>query len=298
MDMMRFHDLYLRLYTEDLQANGKELLDQFFALWSEAEESGIDLDSLNEEADDCFHRIAETRLFPLAVCKWVGELGHKGISRPLLHHVSVRYLQHSELLRFLLPEEAEQSALKAASRMCVMSVPVPVSLGWILSLNEELPASSRLTSITRMVVGLLTSEYPGTCMRLLKSEKSPFAQSRVAQEALQRLVAADATLDNLPYLTELEMPPAMERSFRYLRRDESRSVTDQAHEHALFGTVTAKHFKYATRIAMEYVGNDEAGDMTIPMFTHEMSFELPQTWVADPLRYALMMNALWNGSDE
>ena len=190
------------------------------------------------------------------------------------------------------------TALRAASRMCVMSVPVPVSLGWILNLNEELPASSRLTSTTRKVVGLLTSEYPGTCMRLLKSEKSPFAQSRVAQESLQRLVAADATRDNLPYLTELEMPPAMERSFRYLRRDESRSVTDQAHEHALFGAVTAKHFKYATKIAMEYVGNDEASDMTIPMFKHEMSFELPQTWVADPLRYALMMNALWNGSDE
>ncbi|ENB9666109.1 MULTISPECIES: hypothetical protein [Pseudomonas] len=298
MDMMRFHDLYLRLYTEDLQANGEKLLDRFFGLWSEAEESGIDLDTLNEEADDCFHRIAETRLFPLAACRWIGELGRVGISKPLLHHVSVRYLQHSELLRFQLPEGLELSSISAASRMCVMNVPVPVSLGWILSLNEDLPTSSRLTSTTATIVGLLTSEYPGTCMRLLKSENSPFAHSQIAQDALKRLVAAGTALEDLPYLTELEMPPAMERSFRYLRRNESRTVTDHAHEHSLFGTVTAQHFKYASSIAMEYVANGEATDMTVPMFTHEMSLELPQTWIADPLRYALMMNSLWNRFDE
>ncbi|MCE0881293.1 hypothetical protein [Pseudomonas putida] len=298
MDMMRFHDLHLRLYTEDLQANGEELIDQLFALWGEAEEGGIDLETLREEADDCLHHIATTRLFPLAACKWLGELGHIEISKPLLHHVSVRYLQHTELLRFRLPEGLELSAIGAASRMCVMNVPVPVSLGWILSLNEDLPTSSQLTSMTAKIVGLLTSELPGTCMRLLKSENSPFADSQLTQDALKRLVAAGSAMDDLPHLIELEMPSAMERSFRYLRRDENRSVTEHAHEHSLLGTVTARHFKYASSIAMEYVANGEATDMTVPMFTHEMSLELPQTWIADPLRYTLMMNSLWNGSDE
>lgn len=298
MDMMRFHDLYLRLYTEDLRSNGAGLLDEFHALWSEAEKSGADLDTLHDEADDCLHHIAQTTLFSLAACKWIGDLEHIGISKALLHHVSVRYLQHPELLKFRLPEGMGLSAISAARRMCVMSVPVPVSLGWILSLNDDLPTTPQLARATAKIVGLLTAEYPGTCLRLLKSENSPFSHSQIAQDALKRLVAAGSALDDLPHLIELEMAPDMERSFRYLRRNESRSVTDHAHEHSLFGTVTARHFKYASSIAMEYVSNDEATDMTTSMFTHEMSVELPQTWIADPLRYALMMNSLWNGLDE
>ena len=94
------------------------------------------------------------------------------------------------------------------------------------------------------------------------------------------------------------MPAEMARSFHYLRRNENRSVADHASERSLSGALTEKHFKYASRIAVEFVVNDEPTDMTLPMHTQETRMELPQTWVADPLRYEQMMNKLWEGTDE
>lgn len=40
MDMMRFNDFYLRLYRADPDQDGQALLDEFYALWREAEKSG------------------------------------------------------------------------------------------------------------------------------------------------------------------------------------------------------------------------------------------------------------------
>lgn len=55
------------------------------------------------------------------------------------------------------------------------------------------------------------------------------------------------------------------------------------------------HFR---SVAMEYVTHSEPNDAIIPMFTEEMSIELPQTWIADPIRYAQIMMNLWRASDE
>ncbi len=34
------------------------------------------------------------------------------------------------------------------------------------------------------------------------------------------------------------------------------------------------------------------------MFTQEMSMELPQTWIAEPLVYDQKIMSLWKGADE
>lgn len=158
MDLMRFNDLYRRLRTRGPESDGVPLLDEFHVIWSEAESRGIDLDTLEEATDNCLRHIATTTLFPLAACKWIGQLGHEALNEALLHHVSVRFLQHRQLLRFELPEGLEGAAVTAAKRMCAMSVPVAVSLGWILSLNESRPCNPELKSSIAKVVGLLAAE--------------------------------------------------------------------------------------------------------------------------------------------
>lgn len=37
MDMIRFNDFYLRLYRANLKRYGQALLDEFYALWRDAE---------------------------------------------------------------------------------------------------------------------------------------------------------------------------------------------------------------------------------------------------------------------
>ncbi|AHZ68655.1 hypothetical protein OU5_1576 [Pseudomonas mandelii JR-1] len=230
---------------------------------------------------------------------WLGKQAHRSISNALMHHVSVRHLQCHQLLKFDLTDAPESSAIAVAPRMCVLTAPVSVILGWVLSLDEARPFSPQVRCMTTQVIDFLVAEYPHTCKRLLEVEHSPFAHSEVAQAALGRLVTETAELDALPDLVELRMSPDMRRSLGYLRRDENRSVMEQVHEHSLFGLITtAQHFKYSNSVAMEYVTHSEPNDAIIPMFTEEMSIELPQTWITDPIRYAQIMMNLWRASDE
>ncbi|MGY2337650.1 hypothetical protein ACW9HW_00165 [Pseudomonas sp. SDO5532_S415] len=295
MDMMRFNDLYLRLYNEARQGKEEALLSEFYALWCEAEEVGVDRGRLLAEANNCLLQIADSDLFTLAACEWIGKQAHHSISKALMHHLSVRHLQCLQLLKFDLTDAPESSAIAVASRMCVLTAPVSVVLGWVLSLHEARP----FTRMTTRVIDFLIAEYPVTCKRLLEAEHSPFAHSEVAQATLERLVTQAAELDALPGLVELRMSSDMRRSLRYLRRDENRSMMEQVRENSLFDLITtAQHFKYSNSVAMEYVTDREPNDAIIPMFTEEMSIELPQTWITDPIRYAQIMKNLWRASDK
>jgi hypothetical protein len=94
MDMIRFNDFYLRLYRANLEQDGKALLGEFYALWREAETSGVEADTLVGGAKNCLHRAASTDLFVLAACEWIGDKGHHRLSKALVHEVSVEYLQY------------------------------------------------------------------------------------------------------------------------------------------------------------------------------------------------------------
>lgn len=299
MDMMRFNDLHLRLYNEARQGKEEALLSEFYALWCEAEKGGDDRGTLLAEADNCLQQIADSDLFTLAVCEWLGKRAHRSISKALMHQVSVRHLQCLHLLKFDLTDAPESSAVAVASRMCVLTAPVSVVLGWVLSLYDARPFSGKVTRMTTRLIDFLVAEYPVTCKRLLEAEHSPFAHSEVAQAALERLVTEAAELDALPGLVELRMSSDMRHSLRYLRRDENRSMMEQVRENSLFDLITTtQHFKYSNSVAMEYVTDREPNDAIIPMFTEEMSIELPQTWITDPIRYAQIMMNLWRASDE
>ncbi|WP_027921756.1 hypothetical protein [Pseudomonas sp. URMO17WK12:I12] len=299
MDMMRFNDLYLRLYNESRQGNGEALLNEFYALWCEAEKGGVDRATLITEADNCLLQIADSDLFTLAACEWIGKKAHRSISKALMHQVGVRHLQCLQLLKFDLTDALESSAIAVAPRMCVLTAPVSVVLGWVLSLHEARPFSAKVIRMATRVIDFLVAEYPVTCKRLLEAEHSPFAHSEVAQDALKRLVTEAADLDALPGLIELRMSSDMRRSLRYLRRDENRSMMEQVRENSLFDLITtAQHFKYSNSVAMEYVTDREPNDAIIPMFTEEMSIELPQTWITDPIGYAQIIKNLWRTSDE
>jgi hypothetical protein len=75
MDMMRFDDFYLRLYQTNLEQDGQALLEEFYALRREAEKSGVDAETLRDEAKGCLRRIATTGLFLLAACDRIGSKG-------------------------------------------------------------------------------------------------------------------------------------------------------------------------------------------------------------------------------
>lgn len=295
MDMMRFNDFYLRLYRANHEQDGQALLEEFYALWREAEKSGVDAETLRDEAKGCLRRIATTDLFLLAACDWIGSKGHYRLSSALAHEVSVHYLQHPKLVRFALTGVTEQCATTVARRLCALDVPVAVSLGWVLSLNEDLPPSPLISSNTATVVGFLAVEHPSTCKRLLEEESSPLAESPLAQHLAEKLASELRELEALPQLAELQMSSEMRRSFRYLRRNESRAVTEQARGDSFLADMfmTSQHFKYANQVAVEYQSDQETVDAMIPMFSHEMSVELPQTWTADPLLYVRKVNTLW-----
>lgn len=294
-DMTRFNDFYLRLYTGDAKQDGPSLLEEFYALWREAENSGMDAHALHEEAKGALQRIVAMDLFLLAACEWIGRKGHFRLGKALGHEVSVRYLQHPRLLKFALSETAEECVTTVARRLCALDVPVAVSLGWALSMSEALPPSPLIASTTAKVTNFLTTEHPATCKRLLEAEDSPFADSQVAQQLAERLATELAELEALPQLVELQMSSEMRRSFRYLRRSESRAVTERAPGESFLADMfmISEHFKYSNQVAVEYQSDEEAVETMIPMFTHEMSVELPQTWIADPLLYGHMVANLW-----
>ncbi|ADR62110.1 hypothetical protein HWD96_02475 [Pseudomonas putida] len=299
MDMIRFNDFYLRLYSANLQQMGQALLDEFYTLWREAEASGVEADTLVEEAKDCLYRIASTDLFVLAACDWIGDKGHHKLSRALVHEISVKYLQHSTLVKFDLSSAKEASACAVARRLCSLNVSVPAALGWVLSLNEDMPSSPLISATTSSVIDFLATEYPATCKRLLEAGPSQLTQSIPAKQLDERLSAESIALNALPYLTELQMSSDMRRSFSYLRRNESRAVTERAHGESLFDMfMTAQHFKYSNQVSVEYQNDHETVETMLPMFTQEMSMELPQTWIADPLVYDQKIMSLWKGADE
>jgi len=299
MDMIRFNDFYLRLYRADLEQDGEALLGEFYALWCDAETSGVGADTLVDEAKDCLHQVASSDLFVLAACEWIGDKGNRRLSRALAHEVSVQYLQHPKLVRFALSGTTEASTCAVARRLCALNVSVPVSLGWVLSLNEDLPSSPLISSTTSVVIDFLATEYPVTCKRLLEAEPSPLTQSTPAKHLGERLFAETSALDALPHLTELQMSSEMRRSFSYLRRNENRAVTEKAHGESLLEMfMTAQHFKYSSQVSVEYQNDHESVEAMIPMFTHEMSMELPQTWIADPLLYDQKIMSLWKEADQ
>ena len=299
MDMNRFNDLYLRLYRANLQQDGHALLDEFYGLWREAETSGVEADTLEKEANDCLNLTARGDLFVLAACGWIGDKGHYRLSCALVHEISVNYLQHPKLVRFALAGATEASASAVARRLCALNAPVPVALGWVLSLNEDLPPSPLIAATTSVVIDFLATELPATCKRLLEAESSPLAQSTNAKLLGERLSTETSALDALPYLTELQMSSEMRRSFSYLRRNENRAVTERARCESLFEMfVTAQHFKYSHQVSVEHQNDQETIETMIPMFTQEMSMELPQTWIADPLVYEQKIMSLWKGADE
>lgn len=299
MDMIRFNDFYLRLYRADLQKEGQALVDEFYALWREAETSGVEAGTLVEEAKDCLHQFVASDLFVLAACEWIGHKGHHRLSRALVHEVSVQYLQHPKLVRFALTGTTEAFSCSVARRLCALNVPVSVALGWLLSLNEDLPPSSLISTTTSLVIDFLAAEYPASCKHLLEEESSPLAQSSHAKSLGERLSTETTALEALPHLTELQMSSEMRRSLSYLRRSESRAVTERAHGESLLDMFfTAQHFKYSNQVSVEYQNNQETTETMIPMFTHEMSVELPQTWIADPLVYDQKIMNLWKGADE
>jgi len=299
MDMIRFNDFYLRLYRANSHLDGQALLDEFYSIWREAETSGVEADILVEEAKDCLHQIASTDMFVLAACEWIGDKGHHKLSRALVHEVSVKYIQHPKLVRFALSGAPEASTCAVARRLCTLNVPLPVTLGWVLSLNEDLSSSPLISATTSLVIDFLATEYPATCKRLLEAELSPLTQSILAKHLGERLSAESSALDALPQLNELQMSSDMRRSFSYVRRNESRAVTEKAHGESLFEMfMTAQHFKYSNKVSVEYQNDDETVETMIPMFTQEMSVELPQTWIADPLVYNQKIMSLWKGADE
>lgn len=295
MDMMRFNDFYPRLYRANHEPDGQALLEEFYSMWRQAEKSGVDAETLREEAKGCLRRIATTDLFQLAACEWIGSKGHYRLSKALAHEVSVHYLQYPKLVRFALTGVTEKCAITVARRLCALDVPVAVSLGWVLSLNEDLPTSPLISSNTATVVGFLAVEHPSTCKRLLEAESSPLADSPLAQHLAERLTSELHELEALPQLAELQMPSEMRRSFRYLRRNESRAVTEQARGDSFLADMfmLSEHFKYANQVAVECRNDQETVETMIPMVTHEMSVELPQTWTADPLFYSQLVHRLW-----
>lgn len=299
MDMMQFNEFYLRLYNANLQDDGEALLKEFYALWCKAVDDGVDMDTLTEEAEDCLHHIASTDLFALAACEWIGKEAHYSISKALAHQVSVRYLQRPTLVRFELSNTLELSATAVARRLCALDVPIPISLGWAFSLNEDLRSSAQVSNTMARVINFLAVEHPATCKRLLEAKQSPFARSRLAQDVLERLTIESKELEALPHLIELQMPPEMRRSFRNLRRNESRAIAEQVQGQSLFEMfTTAQHFKYSNQVAVEYQNEHEAVDAIVPMFTQEMSVELPQTWTADPLLYGQTRINMWSETEE
>ncbi|GFZ62973.1 hypothetical protein PSE10A_54840 [Pseudomonas amygdali pv. eriobotryae] len=295
MDMMRFNDFYLRLHKGDAKHDGLAILEDFYTLWREAENSGVDADSLQEEAKGVLQRIVAKDLFLLAACEWIGEKGHFKLGKALAHEISVRYLQHTELLKFSLSEATEECATTVARRLCALDVPVAVSLGWALSMSEDLPPSQLITSTIAKVTNFLAKEHPATCKRLLESESSPFADSQVAQQLAKRLATELDALEALPQLVELRMSSEMRRSLRYLRRSESRAVTQRAQGESFLADMfmVSEHFKYSNQVAVEHQNDQQTVETMIPMFTHEMSVELPQTWIADPFFYGHMVADLW-----
>ena len=295
MDMMRFNDFYLRLYRADPDQDGQALLDEFYALWREAEKSGVDAETLREEAKFCLRKIATPDLLLRAAREWIGNKGHYRLSKALTHELSVRYLQHPELLRFALSGTTEKCATTVARRLCALDAPVVVTLGWVLSMNEDLAPSPLISSTTATVVGFLAVEHPATCKRLLEAESSPLADSPLALHLAETLTSELRELEALPHLAELQMSSEMRRSFRYLRRNESRAVTEQARGDSFLADMfmLSEHFKYSHQVAVEYQNNQETVETMIPMITHEMSVELPQTWTADPLFYSHLVHQLW-----
>jgi hypothetical protein len=299
MDMIRFNDFYLRLYKANIEQDGQTMLGEFYALWRDAETSGVKADTLTDEAKNCLHRFASTDLFVPAACEWIGNKGHYMLSRALVHEVSVQYLQHPKLVRFALSGAEEASTSAVARRLCALDVSVPVSLGWVLSLNEDLPPSPLISATTFEVIDFLATEYPATCKRLLEAEPSELTHSTPARHLVERLSTESSALCALPHLAELQMSSDMRRSFSYLRRNENRTMTERAHGESLFEMfMTAQHFKYSNRVSVEYQSDHEAVEALIPMFTQEMSIELPQTWIADPLLYDQKIMSLWKEAEQ
>ncbi|GFM83882.1 hypothetical protein PSCICN_45740 [Pseudomonas cichorii] len=71
------------------------MLKEFYTLFYEAEDGGLDMKMLMNKTENYLHLIATTDLSTMAVCEWIGKQARHTISQALAHYVSVHYLQNN-----------------------------------------------------------------------------------------------------------------------------------------------------------------------------------------------------------
>lgn len=296
--MNKFYELYGSISSCDETFPARSAVLQSFAqACKDLRVSASGQDESATPVEDCLRAIAnQPNLLAIAIAEWLTDREHLPTAKELVHVASIQYLREDVALKFDMGALDKSRVALAGCRLCTLGACPAISLGWALSLAEggnigESPFDSAIKLIKYHI-----EEFPGTTLRMLGADSSPFKTMLIAQEALSVLAADSATMEAMPPLRELSMTPEMRLLLAGLKRAENREINERADDNSILAKLfTSHHFKYANKTSIEIMVGDQPKETTLAMQPYGFSIELPLSEGTDPFAGMMRRNAMWKG---
>jgi hypothetical protein len=252
------------------------------------------------QAKICIQVIAESsEMFATAVTMCIGSSEDIPLAKSLAHEASVRHMKQPAAEHYDLSALDEDASILAVCRLCRLYVTPAISLGWALSLLVSYPKSDKAEKAAAYLLKYHLDEFPGTTLRLLAANESPFAAVAAAAEALDFLREEDTHLKSLPNLRELAMTSEMRLTLATMRRRQNRDIQEHARQKSVFMQIcTVQHFKYANKTSVEVDMGAQIQETILEMAPYSLEVELPISEQTDPMVGASRRRGLWKGIPE
>lgn len=292
-------DIYLQL-AGDERAPDRD--DQLLARLAElARQTAPDDESDrfdNVDIDNCLHAITQSpALFPIALARWLAGDSDIRLGKALLHQASVAHLDQRFPQSYDLTGVLEADAITTARRLCALAAAPAISLGWTLSMARDFPSSDSVRTQTKELLDYHVDQLLVSTVEFLASPESSFQNLDASIETLRQAREAQQILEGLPRLRELDMTADMRLLHSSLKRSEHREIHRRADEVSVFrGLLHQVKLKYASRPVIEVRNESGTQEMSIPMFSHELTVELPLSELTDPVIGRVRRNRLWRST--
>lgn len=247
------------------------------------------------DIDNSLHAIARSPvLFPIALSRWLAGDTDVRLGKALLHKASVDRLDQRFPQSYDMTGVPEADAITTARRLCALSAPPAISLGWTLSMVRDFPNSDEVRTQAMELIDYHVDQLLVSTVEFLASPESSFQDLDASIEALRRAREAQQGLEQLPRLREFEMTADMRLLYSSLKRSEHREIHRQAEAGSVFrGLVYQVKLKYASRPVIEIRHESGTQEMAIQMSSHELAIELPLSELTDPVVGNVRRNHLW-----
>lgn len=250
------------------------------------------------DVNNCLHAIAQSPvLFPIALARWLAGESDIRLGKALLHQASVAHLDQRFPQSYDLTRVPEADAITTARRLCALAAAPAISLGWTLSMARDFPSRDAVRTQAMELLDYHVDQLLVSTAELLASPESSFQNLDASIETLRRVREVQQILEGLPRLRELDMTADMRLLHSSLKRSERREIHRRADEASVFhGLLHQVKLKYASRPVIEVQNESGKQETAIPMFSHEITVELPLSELTDPVLGRMHRNRLWRSA--